>query len=1264
VTVDLGGIGVAPYVPQPSLRLSAESLDFGEVVVGGRASRDLTVSNDGDAALIIEGIRSESAEFVVTTIGDQAFDSSRFEFRRTDVSHSILVAEALLDGETLGAGSEVGVFTPDGLCAGAAVVDRAGDRIGLAAWGDDADTEVIDGFRAGEGFAFRYWDAVSGREITVGFEVVQGSDTFTAHGVTVVTLSGQTGIARLAAGASLVVPVTFIPGAPEDYASGLVITSNDTAAGEVRVALHGSGVVRGAGRPTISVEPDELDFGETLVGDLSTREVTIRNSGDTTLVVSEITTGEGSFTVDFVGGAEYESSPFEYNRTEVSHSVLVESALLDGESLRAGSEIALYTSGGICAGVGVVARTGDRLGMAAWGDDQNSGEIDGFRDGEEFSFRYWDADSRREVSAIPEYVRGPETFTANSVSIVRLTGEIADEGRVAVGDSISVTVMFGPLLEAAYQTELFISSNDAETPVSRVALQGSGYVIHPPAPIIRLDIDALEFGDVEIGDNAVRDLTIWNDGNAPLILESMDTDDRSFRVDFEAGNVVEESPFRYSRTNESHSIMIADVTLNGSPLSVNSEVGVFTPQDLCAGAEPVTEAGERMGVAVWADDPTTMDVDGFREGEDFVFRLWDADTRREILAAVDFVQGPDTFLPEGVSIVQLSASFEEIQIAEGESYTTQVIFAPAEERDYQARLFIRSNDAESPEVEIALTGTGIRLNHAPRVSNPIDRYEAPEDCGVRVVANLDEVFEDPDGDALTYYVEGVAELNLSIDEDNNLTINPVEEYFGETNVILVAEDDVRRQAGFAGSSNREFSFSPLRANQTGDSQNARHLRSISAEATPSRDLAAGHIFTLAVLSVNDLPNITNPPNPVINADLNEGSLYRVVFEADDRDHVDSLLVWSVIDAPEGYSLQENEDGTWTFSWTPPFGSARVPPYTPIVRVTDPEDGTDQVQLNLTVHHVSVPPAVVSPILPMTIDEDPVAAIEIADLDTVFFDANGDAMQFGVQGRAELGLSIGAGNILTMRPALNFNSARGEIVIVTATDGEEETGFAFRVTIRPINDAPGAFDLVAPVDGMVIDSTRYNIAFRWQRAANVDGDQINYVVNLRVRYEQLDTTLRRGPVVADSMVLNLADILVGLGLSHHRRSFDVGITWSVSASDAEFTVVSASQRQLTVHSPVSVGDEGLISPLTLTLSPAYPNPLNSSCVIGFEVPIRSAVRLVVCDQRGQEVSSLVNEILIAGKYSVTWNASSLPTGIYLARLETTNSQIVQKLVLIK
>ena len=59
-----------------------------------------------------------------------------------------------------------------------------------------------------------------------------------------------------------------------------------------------------------------------------------------------------------------------------------------------------------------------------------------------------------------------------------------------------------------------------------------------------------------------------------------------------------------------------------------------------------------------------------------------------------------------------------------------------------------------------------------------------------------------------------------------------------------------------------------------------------------------------------------------------------------------------------------------------------------------------------------------------------------------------------------------------------------------------------------------------------------------------------------------------------------------------------------------------------------------------------------------------VQLSIYDIRGRLVDHLVDMNQDAGYYSVTWNASSAPSGMYFVKTEVGSNTAVQKIMLLK
>lgn len=88
------------------------------------------------------------------------------------------------------------------------------------------------------------------------------------------------------------------------------------------------------------------------------------------------------------------------------------------------------------------------------------------------------------------------------------------------------------------------------------------------------------------------------------------------------------------------------------------------------------------------------------------------------------------------------------------------------------------------------------------------------------------------------------------------------------------------------------------------------------------------------------------------------------------------------------------------------------------------------------------------------------------------------------------------------------------------------------------------------------------------------------------------------------------------------------------------------------------------PSSVKLNPNYPNPFNPQTTIPYELTQDSEVKLTVWNMIGQKVATLVDGTIEAGTHEKTWNASNMPSGIYIARFEVGNEVFTRKMTLIK
>ena len=95
------------------------------------------------------------------------------------------------------------------------------------------------------------------------------------------------------------------------------------------------------------------------------------------------------------------------------------------------------------------------------------------------------------------------------------------------------------------------------------------------------------------------------------------------------------------------------------------------------------------------------------------------------------------------------------------------------------------------------------------------------------------------------------------------------------------------------------------------------------------------------------------------------------------------------------------------------------------------------------------------------------------------------------------------------------------------------------------------------------------------------------------------------------------------------------------------------KQLDYDGSYEHSDEVLVhkpAPVDYAMQQNFPNPFNPVTTINYSLPIKSEVELVVYNALGEGVMQLANEEKEAGRYSVEFNATKLPSGIYFFRLQ--------------
>ncbi len=88
------------------------------------------------------------------------------------------------------------------------------------------------------------------------------------------------------------------------------------------------------------------------------------------------------------------------------------------------------------------------------------------------------------------------------------------------------------------------------------------------------------------------------------------------------------------------------------------------------------------------------------------------------------------------------------------------------------------------------------------------------------------------------------------------------------------------------------------------------------------------------------------------------------------------------------------------------------------------------------------------------------------------------------------------------------------------------------------------------------------------------------------------------------------------------------------------------------------------PSEYILEQNYPNPFNPTTLLNYSVKEAGLVKIKVYDVLGSEIVELINETKEAGYHSVEFNASNLPSGVYIYTLQVNGFSTSQKMLLLK
>lgn len=204
---------------------------------------------------------------------------------------------------------------------------------------------------------------------------------------------------------------------------------------------------------------------------------------------------------------------------------------------------------------------------------------------------------------------------------------------------------------------------------------------------------------------------------------------------------------------------------------------------------------------------------------------------------------------------------------------------------------------------------------------------------------------------------------------------------------------------------------------------------------------------------------------------------------------------------------------------------------------------------------------------------------------------------------------------------------------------------FIINIVTVNDPPAFIDVPASIPLVCGEQLSLNV---WDYIDDPDTDPSTLTIECNCGNENVVVTYNSETGQMDVEILT---------------NFSGTVIVCVTVTDQDGTTITTD-----IPIQLSMGITGIENelgvPTDFNLAQNFPNPFNPTTTIKYGLPIESNVVLRIYNMLGQQVLELVNKVESAGYHEVTFNASTLTSGIYFYKIEAGNFMEIKKMILIK
>ncbi len=257
------------------------------------------------------------------------------------------------------------------------------------------------------------------------------------------------------------------------------------------------------------------------------------------------------------------------------------------------------------------------------------------------------------------------------------------------------------------------------------------------------------------------------------------------------------------------------------------------------------------------------------------------------------------------------------------------------------------------------------------------------------------------------------------------------------------------------------------------------------------------------------------------------------------------------------------------------------------------------------------------------------------------------------------------NGITESQLTMFKSADGGTTW-TYVGGTLETGNN-TLTLTGVNSfsmwtaAASSAPLPVQLVGLTVGAAKASVTLRWSTATEADNH------GFEIERRCMDATEQGGSGTNHQSPINQltnwqsVGFLKGFGTSTSPKAYSFtdenlssgGYAYRIKQINLDGSFVYTNALE------VAVG-----IPLEFSLSQNYPNPFNPATTIEYDLPKEAPVQLMVYDNLGRMVRTLIEANQPAGYYKVVFDAQGLSSGMYYYRIQAGDFVKVKKLTLLK